>query len=73
MHVNKQTGATLTRNQGVCGGCYQNFSGDRAFDAHRTGPHDARSCMPPEQAGLLPRLNSHGTTVWGREYEVDND
>ncbi|MGW2541746.1 FDXHR family putative zinc-binding protein [Kitasatospora sp. NPDC001574] len=35
-----------------CPACCETFGSTRAGDAHRTGPHDARRCLPPATVGL---------------------
>ena len=38
-----------------CRGCDQHFTSLQAFDAHRTGPMDARECLSAVGAGLVAR------------------
>ncbi|BAJ30092.1 MULTISPECIES: FDXHR family putative zinc-binding protein [Kitasatospora] len=35
-----------------CPACHETFASTRAGDAHRTGPHNARRCLPPATAAL---------------------
>lgn len=51
-----------TPKQAYCAGCGRVFSGDAAFEQHRRGPFTARQC---ETKGLVVRVNSYGTEVWG--------
>lgn len=46
---------------GHCGACHENFIGLTAFDAHRTGPYDNRTCQiqPYETVG------DNGKTKYG--------
>lgn len=64
-HTNKFTGEKLDTMQGVCSGCYRNFSSDTAFDRHRRGPYSARECLDPAEIGLVRRENRYGSPVWG--------
>lgn len=64
-----------SRCQGVWGGlkaahctadgCHQTFTTVSAFDKHRTGshPHDTRTCLPPEQVGLVDAGRTY--PCWG--------
>lgn len=36
-----------------CPACCRSFSNTRAGDRHRAGPHAARYCLDPVEAGLL--------------------
>ncbi|WP_438267951.1 FDXHR family putative zinc-binding protein [Kitasatospora purpeofusca] len=45
-----------------CPACHETFASTRAGDAHRTGPHGARSCLPPATVGLW--LGARG--IWHR-------
>jgi hypothetical protein len=46
-----------------CAGCHLTFTGLTAFDEHRTGSHQQRSCLPPEGAGLA--LTGRLYPCWG--------
>lgn len=39
---------------GHCTSCHHTFSSVTAFDKHRTGPMDNRTCLTPESVGLVP-------------------
>lgn len=43
-----------------CGKCHETFSSLTAFDQHRRG----LTCRAPDDSGLVPEDNKHGTTVW---------
>lgn len=51
-----------TPRQAYCASCGRVFTGDAAFEKHRRGPFTARRC---ETDGLVVRVNSYGTEVWG--------
>lgn len=55
-----------------CAECGRYFGGVRAFDLHRVGPANARSCADPARltgnsGRTLLRLNDRG--FWVRDYE----
>lgn len=50
-------------NQAHCGACHETFSGITAFDHHRIGPVDERTCVTPTDCGM--HLNAYG--VWSQE------
>lgn len=39
----------LTGDRCRCGACGEYFNSTRAFDKHRVGPYESRSCMTAEQ------------------------
>lgn len=57
-----------------CATCHHTFTSITAFDKHRTGPADARTCLTPTDVGLIDA--GRGYPCWGqpgmegREYGV---
>lgn len=57
--------SALTGKTSQCGACGEVFSGLTAFDAHRTGKPQDRSCADPAELGMEIKRRGDNGTVWG--------